>query len=226
LLKNNDPSYNKKIAKNWQHDYCLVSFDAAPKFLMQLLRESKIKQIVRHYLPNKNPLQQVKRAVQKNVIWVPLKAGRHEIDLNFDLLEAIYNKSFKQDKSTFVAFEENNNVIKKYEITPPYIIIQPGAANGNLLHFSKLIICHDSGVMHLGDALEKPLLALFGPSDFKRVKPLRPTSHYLFSKTKYLNVKHNFKPFSSADLKKNESSNYPMEGLTVDEVFDKVRDIL
>jgi len=290
LLKEGDTSYNKNIIKNWQHNYCLVSFDAAPKFLMQLLRKSKVKQVVRHYLPGNNPLSQLKRSVQTKVAWVPLKAGHHEIDLNFDLLDAIYDKPFKRDKNTYVAFEENNSIIKKYEINPPYIIIQPGAANGmdatkvwastnyvtlielllknyghqivlvgdkgdydnsvlpivkhfdndvrvintagattindlkNLLYFSKLIICHDSGIMHLGDALKKPLLALFGPSDFSRVKPLQPTSHYLFSKTKYLNIKYNFKSFTPADLP--ESPNYPMQGLTVDEVFNKVKTLL
>jgi len=292
LLQENNPSYNKNIIKNWQHDCCLVSFDAAPKFLMQLLRESKIKNIARHYLPSTNPVAQVKRTLQKKVTWVPLAAGRHEIDLNLDLLATIYNKPFERNKSTFIAFNENDSILKKYEIIPPYLVMQPGAANGtdatkvwpagnfislielllknygyqvvlvgdegdykdavlpivkyfendnrvintagatnidelkNLLYYSKLIICHDSGIMHLGDALKKPLLALFGPSDFSRVKPLRNTSHYLFSKTKYFNVKYNFKPFGVSDLKKNESPNYPMQGLTIEEVFNKVKSII
>lgn len=292
LLKENKPSYNKSVTKNWEYDYCLVSFDAAPKFLMDALRISNVNKIVRHYLPEKNPLSQAKRALQKKTIWVALKANRHEVDLNFDLLKAIYTKPFDRNRNTFVAFSESESILKKYEINTPYIVIQPGAASGtdftkvwpsnnfialielllknyghqiilvgdqrdykdaalpvvekfendnrvintigatnmdelkNLLYFSNLIICHDSGIMHLGDALEKPLIALFGPSDFSRVKPLRPTSHYLFSKTKYLNVKYNFKPFSEADLKRNEPKNYPMHGLTATEVFNKVKSII
>jgi len=292
LMQENNPARNKNIIKNWQYDYCFVGFDAAPQFLMQLLRSSNINTIIRHYLPSKNPINKAKRVAQKNTIWVPLQAGRHEIDLNFDLLEAAYGSPFKRKKNTFVAFKEDNSIIKKYEIIPPYFIIQPGAANGidntkiwpstsyielielllknyghqivlvghkkdydyavlpiathfendsrvvntagateinelkNLLYYSKLIICHDSGVMHLGDALEKPLIALFGPSDFSRVKPLKPTSHYLFSKTKYLNIKYNFKSFNVSNLKKNEAQNYPMQGLPVEEVFNKVKSLI
>jgi len=292
LLKEDNPVYNNRIVKNWEYDYCLASFDAVPKFLMQLLRESKVKNIVRHYLPTKNPLRQVKRAIQKNVVWVPLQPSRHEIDLNFDLLETVYGKPFERNNSTFVAFEESKSILKKYEIALPYIVIQPGAASGtdytkiwpsdnfialielllknyghqiilvgdkrdykdaaepvvnyfendnrvvntvgatnldelkNLLFYSKLIICHDSGIMHLGDALAKQLIALFGPSDFSRVRPLKSTSYHLFSKTKYLNAKHNFKSFTAANLKKDEPINYAMKGLTVEEVFNKVKSLL
>jgi len=292
LLNEDKPSYNKKIAENWQHNYCLVGFDAAPKFLIQLLSSSKVKSIVRHYLPSKNPIQQAKRILHKNTHWVALQAGRHEIDLNFDLLEVVTGKPFERDKTTFVAFNESDSILKKYDVETPYIIIQPGVANGtevtrawppsnyialielllknyghqivlvgdkrdykdaakpitehfekddrvintvgattiddlkNLLRFSKITICHDSGIMHLGDALEVPLIALFGPSDFSRVKPLRLSSHYLFSKTKYLNTKYNFKPFNESNLKKGEPKNYPMQGLLVNEVFNKVKSIM
>jgi len=92
----------------------------------------------------------------------------------------------------------------------------------NLLFFSSLIVCHDSGIMHIADALGKKLIALFGPSDFVRVKPLRKNSYYLFSKTKYFNAKNFFKPFSTKHLPKNVPATYPMSALTVGEVLDKI----
>ena len=38
----------------------------------------------------------------------------------------------------------------------------------NLLYFSKGIICLDSGIMHIGDAMNKKLIALFGPTDMRK----------------------------------------------------------
>ena len=38
----------------------------------------------------------------------------------------------------------------------------------DILHFSNGIICLDSGIMHLGDAIDKKLIALFGSSDAKK----------------------------------------------------------
>ena len=38
----------------------------------------------------------------------------------------------------------------------------------DILHFSNGIICLDSGIMHLGDAIDKKLIALFGPTDVKK----------------------------------------------------------
>ena len=95
----------------------------------------------------------------------------------------------------------------------------------NLLFHAQLIICHDSGVMHIADALQKKLIALFGPSDYSRVKPLRETAHCLFSNTKYLNVKHFFKPFTVKNLRKGEPENYPMSALSVDEVVEMVQKV-
>ena len=38
----------------------------------------------------------------------------------------------------------------------------------DILHFSNGIICLDSGIMHLGDAIDKKLIALFGSTDAKK----------------------------------------------------------
>ena len=52
-----------------------------------------------------------------------------------------------------------------------------------ILKGSQLAVVHDSGVMHVADALSVPLIALYGPTDYTRTRPLSKTSHTLFSKT-------------------------------------------
>ncbi len=291
LLKPQDTHVHKSVAQQWNYDYGIIPFDAAPDFLPKLLRKSAVKQLVRHYHPKENPLKKIKRKAQRKTIWVPLQANRHEIDLNLDLVEAIYKKPFQRNRQTFISFKKDTHILTKYEIQQSYCIIQPGAAHGtdptkiwapelfielmhhllksyghplvivgeerdyeksikpimqvfekdervintagrtsidemkNLLYHAQLIICHDSGIMHIADALEKKLIALFGPSDYNRVKPLRKTSYCLFSKTKYLNAKHFFKPFSVKNLSKDEAENYPMSGLSVEEVMNLVKRI-
>jgi ADP-heptose:LPS heptosyltransferase len=45
---------------------------------------------------------------------------------------------------------------------------------------ARLVLSHDSGIMHLANALGKPLLALYGPTDFNRTGP-RGNARVLFS---------------------------------------------
>jgi len=297
LLKPEDTHLHKNVAKHWNYDYCIIPFDAAPAYLPKAVRKSPVKKIIRHYHPKENQLKKLKRKAQRKTIWVPLQANRHEIDLNLDLIQAIYPKPLKHPKhtktnrATFISFTKSTNILTKYDIHQPYFIVQPGAAHGtdptkiwppnlfiefvhallktyghqiiivgeardypksikpimqvfekdervintagrtsidelkNLLYHAQLTICHDSGIMHIADALEKKLIAMFGPSDYERVRPLRKTSHCLFSKTKYLNVKHFFKPFNVQNLAKGESENYPMSALSVEEVMKAVQKI-
>lgn len=291
LLKPEDTHLHKNVTKHWEYDYCIIPFDAAPNYLPKAVRKSSIKKIIRHYHPNENRLKKWKRKAQRKTIWVPLQANRHEIDLNLDLLQAIYPQQLKRNRATFISFTKSTQILSKYDVQQPYFIVQPGAAHGtdptkiwpthlfieliqallktyghqivivgeardyqksikpimqvfeedervintagrtsidelkNLLYHAHLTICHDSGIMHIADALDKKLIALFGPSDYNRVKPLRKTSHCLFSKTKYLNIKHFFKPFNVQNLTKGESENYPMSALDVEEVMETVQKI-
>jgi len=42
-------------------------------------------------------------------------------------------------------------------------------------------VCHDSGLMHIGNAHKTPLIAIFGPSDYVKIWPLSPSSHVVKS---------------------------------------------
>lgn len=90
-----------------------------------------------------------------------------------------------------------------------------------ILNFSALVVCHDSGVMHLANAFNIPMIALFGPSDYLRVRPLSPNASCLFSKTEYFQAKRNFKAFNESNLPKKCSAYYPMSGISVKELIEK-----
>lgn len=48
-----------------------------------------------------------------------------------------------------------------------------------VIKFAKLLLVHDSGLMHIGNAHGTPLLALYGPTDWSFTEPRAPTSHML-----------------------------------------------
>jgi heptosyltransferase-2 len=48
-----------------------------------------------------------------------------------------------------------------------------------VISMSKGLICHDSGLMHVANALDVPLLALYGPTDYNRTRPLGKQSHVI-----------------------------------------------
>ena len=95
----------------------------------------------------------------------------------------------------------------------------------NILDSAQLVVCHDSGVMHLADALAKPLIALYGPTDYTRTRPLKPTSHLLFSKTPHFAAMYNFKTTESK-LVAQGLGHEPMQGIRVKEVVQLIEKIL
>ena len=48
-----------------------------------------------------------------------------------------------------------------------------------VIKFAKLLICHDSGLMHIGNAHKTPLIALYGPTDLVFTKPKASTSRII-----------------------------------------------
>lgn len=88
----------------------------------------------------------------------------------------------------------------------------------NLLAQARLVLCHDSGVMHLADALSVPLLALYGPTDYHRTRPLRATSAVLQSVTPYQHIMHHFAA-TEADLAQQGIGRAAMEGISVEAVM-------
>lgn len=86
----------------------------------------------------------------------------------------------------------------------------------NILANATLVVCHDSGIMHLSDALATPLIALYGPTDTLRTGPLKASSEVLYSETPYKHITAQF-AYSEAELE--PLGHAPMEGLYVNDVL-------
>ena len=170
--------------------------------------------------------------------------GRHEIDLNLDLLEYLNDAPIVRNHKTSLKF--NKSALSKFGLNKNYIVFQIAARHGlptpkiwgannflslskeiaktwpnlkivlvgnkgdmkslknnllfneenvknlvgktnidqlcNILIKSKAVLANDSGIMHIANALECSLIALMGPSDYTRTRPLGKNSKILYSK--------------------------------------------
>lgn len=89
-------------------------------------------------------------------------------------------------------------------LAPPTTFNQVGA----MLKSSALLVCNDGGLNHLSVAMETPSIAIFGKHGPRRWSPVIFENHYHFHKKN-----NNYKTDSTF-------------GITVDEVFEKVKKIL
>lgn len=48
-----------------------------------------------------------------------------------------------------------------------------------MIHFARVVICHDSGPMHIAAALDRPTIALFGPTNPRRTGPYSAAARVL-----------------------------------------------
>jgi lipopolysaccharide heptosyltransferase II len=252
----------KKLRKE-NYAVLFLPFDSKPPFLQFFSYFSKISLRVMHeefctlsYL--KSLKKAAKMALFPKTLFVPLVQGRHEIDLNLDLLEAFYNAPFERTHETPLVFQEKKSTLETFLLQKNrYIVIQLSARQGlatpktwdpcnffalvqqihanhpslqivlvgskieqenlignfaascpfvintagktsmadviTILQGAKAVIAHDSGLMHIANALNTPLIALFGPTDFTRTQPLGKQTTLLFSKNRWFASMYNFK---------------------------------
>lgn len=90
-----------------------------------------------------------------------------------------------------------------------------------LLANARAVLCHDSGVMHLSDALETPLIALYGPTDYSRTHPRGSHSHTLLSETPYQGIMRHFATDEIA-LSQKGIGHAAMDGISVTIVLNKL----
>ena len=245
----NKTKYLKKLATNG-YDLIILPFDSTPTFLLWganfYFFDSTI--IAHFNIYNLGRLIGVKRKLSflllSNVVWVPVLHGRHEIDLNLDLIDVLSFKNYtaNRDRKTIVTYDNTASISG---LPNKYIVLQPSARNGvpspktwpinqyyclantwlkkhpnfsillvgdigdlnalldhpilkldgvvNMIgetDFSQLcmilknasaVVANDSGIMHIADALETSLVALYGPTDNTRTRPLSTTSKMLIS---------------------------------------------
>lgn len=92
------------------------------------------------------------------------------------------------------------------------------------LSTAKLVICHDSGIMHLSNSLSTPLIALYGPTDELRTGPLASTSHIILGKHKTRAAMRGFK-ITERELSRLYPNNECLKDITPDDVMNKVKEI-
>lgn len=292
ILKEDDPILKKivffiNLRKN-KYDVVLLPFDSNRRFLFFGSYLAKVKLRLVHV--NLRDLTKVAFfSLMPNTRTVPVLPGRHEIDLNYDLLEAYIQRPIERKYETFFNTSNNNDaVLKKFQLKKKhYIILQIGAANGassakkwksenfaclirrladeypeykvvtvgdkgdyqndikqlelqglpfvntaglttieevaNLLYHSTVVVAHDSGIMHMSNALKCHLIALYGPTDYTRTRPLGLNSVILYSKTDCFCKMYNFQGNERELLEL-----YPncMDGITVNDVYDEVKKVI
>lgn len=95
----------------------------------------------------------------------------------------------------------------------------------NVISRARVIVANDSGTMHVADALSRPLVALYGPTDFSRTAPLRSTSRILYSRNECFAKMYGWQ-FTESELAMEFPNYYCMSGITVDQVEDALEDLI
>ena len=95
----------------------------------------------------------------------------------------------------------------------------------NVVDQAEVVIAHDSGIMHVANALKAPLIALYGPTDFNRTAPLSLTSKVLHSRTECWRETYGFKK-GEVMLAKKYPDYYCMSGILVNQVMGVLEKIM
>jgi ADP-heptose:LPS heptosyltransferase len=130
-----DKTKHLKSLANNGYDLIVLPFDSTPTFLLWgvnfYFSDSKI---VAHFnIYNQGGLIRIKRALSfvllSNVVWVPVLHGRHEIDLNLDLIDVLSYKNYTEnrDRKTIVTYDSTASISG---LPDKYIVLQPSARNG------------------------------------------------------------------------------------------------
>jgi len=190
------------------------------------------------------------------VILVPFLPGRHEIDLNYDLLQSLKDYPIKRSYKTFVEYKCDEKILEQFSLSPnKYIVLQLSARSGaptpkkwplknfidlynkinkefpdikivtignsedfetdvsefikacpevintagktslkevtSIMLYAAVSIVHDSGAMHLANAVSAKVIALYGPTDISRTGPLDENTKVLVSQNKSTNIMFN-----------------------------------
>ncbi len=278
-----------------QYSVVFLPMDAAPMFLiLGSVLMGGIKYTHINFMGHTNLKQKFKNFLKLYALpdfrFVPWLQGRHEIDLNHDLLEAWYNRPMERMYETFITKNDSTEVLVRFAIEKgKYIVLQPSAANGSLtgkvwapenfealvqkiqrkypdlqivfvgdkgdldtinktalagikdvintmgqtsiaelcsiIGNARIIVAHDSGVMHVADALKSTLIALYGPTDYTRTRPLGKNSQILFSKNDCFAV-HYSHNITESDLAKQYAGYKCMNAISVDDVMGKMTELL
>lgn len=276
-----------------KYDMVILPFDATPGFVLffSILFLCNAKIICHFSSHGSLTVERIKKSLAlffiPSVEWVPILKGRHEIDLNLDLLQAVTKNNVSRDYRTIVTWKSEN--VTHFNLPELFLVIQPSAANGaatpkiwspenfnklidqfllkftemkvvlvgdagdvsrlkgmyalsnsnvinllgktnfnqlcNVLNSAQAVIAHDSGIMHVANALQVPLIALYGPTDYTRTAPLASTTHVLHSRNDCWRTMYGFQG-SEKKIDKQYPNYYCMNGITVNQVMATLMSLL
>ncbi len=215
---------------------------------------------------------------------VPVRTGRHETDLHFDLLDLLVS-GVQRSYVTTMGAGNDVSALKKFDLVErEYVVVQVSAASGlpspkvwPLENFHRLVerlslegfiivlagdtgekkiidsfaqqcsvrvinlagktsvreiasvircaaalICHDSGLMHIGNALRIPVVALYGPTDYVYTRPMAATSVIIRKDLPCAPCMANFAKTEEEAYRDCPIEFECMKRITVDEVFEAV----
>lgn len=95
----------------------------------------------------------------------------------------------------------------------------------DLVSLAEIVIAHDSGIMHIADALDKKMVALYGPTDYARTKPLGESVKFVFSKNECFGAMNYFAT-DEISLAKKYPDSFCMSGISVEDVMTEVKALL
>ena len=87
---------------------------------------------------------------------------------------------------------------------------------------ARCVVVHDSGIMHLADALKTPLIALYGPTDHTRTRPLGVNSTVIFSDHESRGIMARVE-LSEPELAELYPDHVCMSDITIDNVFNAIQ---
>ena len=216
------------------------------------------------------------------------KKNRHEIDLNYDLLETVIGPIERSYNTTFSIADWRSTLLRFGLEAQGYVVVQVSVSNAGITarrwpkaHFAQLIkmlsdlgfkivlvgdkneadyasdfaelsgttpmnlvgktavsevaeiirgsallVCHDSGLMHIGNALGTPLVALFGPSDLTKVRPLASTSRVVRLDLPCVPCMANFAKTEEEAVRDCPINIQCMRDLSVEDVYRACREVL
>lgn len=120
--------------------------------------------------------------------------------------------------------------LSAHAISSPRIVNVAGRTTveevSTLLKFARLVVCHDSGLMHIANAHRTPLVALYGPTDFFFTSPKAPTSRVIRHDLACAPCMKNFAKTEPEAIRDCLIAFQCMTGITVEEVYAACQAIL
>lgn len=120
--------------RRWSYDAVFVSFDDETRFMFFGSLFCGAKKIYSHLVIKNKVVALLKMIISvlvPRLTLVPVLPSRHEIDLNFDLLQAFTERPLTRDYQTYCCFGGSSEVLDTFGLVKgKYIVMQPGARSG------------------------------------------------------------------------------------------------